>query len=224
MGRPRQMCLGGISGGEPYADGAARRPPIHEFGFRPQVDGRRPSGLLVRDLAPAVGDPRTVLRDRAWLEPPSGRHGEPPSSEHSPTRSVSSVCAFGPDGWGPERRRRTPLAQAVDPDGVGRARLGCSVRSPSGIRRRCRRAVGPRVGTCGTVGCSALPASPEAGLHRGEGRCLRLLDARSGLAAMIDWERPRRFFVPEPLPAPEASVSAPLRGAWRAGSLGTPRA
>jgi len=163
MGRPCQMCLGGISGGEPYADGAARRPPIHEFGFRPQVDGRRPSGLLVRDLAPAGGDPRTVLRDRAWLEAPSGRHGEPPSSEHSPTRSVSSVCAFGPDGWGPERRRRTLLAQAVDPDGVGRARLGCSVRSPSGIRRRCRRAVGPRVGTRGTVGCSALPASPEAG-------------------------------------------------------------
>jgi hypothetical protein len=144
----------------PMVPSGARQSARSILGRRARGKRLRPSGLCS-----GAGEKESAccLRAEQDFDSPSGRHGGPPSSEHSPTRSVSDVCAFGPDGWGPERRHWIVLAQAVDPDGVGRARLGCSVRSPSGTRRRCRRAAGLRVGTQRTVGCSAPPASPEAG-------------------------------------------------------------
>src|SRR5882672_3411821 len=89
--------------------------------------------------------------------------GEPPSSEHSPTRSVSDVCAFGPDRWGPERRRRTLLAQAGR---SGRRRKSAPwLFGPEPIRDPTQVPPGgwSEGWTYGAAGCSALPASPEAG-------------------------------------------------------------
>jgi len=223
MDRPRLTCLGGISGGEPHADGAVRRPPIREPGFRPQGTGedlrafpsaiwRRRQGIRASPFGAAHG--LNLRRD--------GMAGCPQASTRRPGRSLMSE---------PSGRTDRGLK-----DGAGLVSRKRSVRMAS---EECALAVrsgahpGPTQvppggwsegGTPGAVGCSALPASPEAGFAPRRRSILRLLDARSGLAAKIDWERPRRFFVPEPLPAPEASVNAPFRGAWRAGSLKAPRA
>lgn len=181
--------------------------------FSAAGDGGRPSGLSVRDLAPATGDlcmspfgvvPGTNLRR-------DGMAGCPPTSTRRPGRSLMSE---------PSGRIDRGLK-----DGAGLAPRKRSVRMASEERALAVRSgahPGPTQvppggwsegGTPGAVGRSALPASPEAGFAPRRRSKLRLLDARSGLAANVDWERPRRFFVPEPLPAPEASVNAPFRGA-----------
>ena len=125
--------------------------------------GEAPSGHSIRDLAPMKSDPCAVLRDRRWAAIFLGT-ARRAALQRALADPVGFCCPrLRAGAWGPERRRRILLAQAVGPDGVGRARLGCSVRSPSGTRRRRRRAVGQGVESHGTVGCSVRPTSPEAG-------------------------------------------------------------
>ena len=197
--------------------------PIREFGFRPQGTGeglrafpsaiwRRRQGIREPSFGAAQGS--NLRRD--------GMAGCPQASTRRPGRSLMSE---------PSGRTDRGLK-----DGAGLVSRKRSVRMASEERALAVRSgahPGPTQvplggwsegGTPGAVGCSALPASPEAGFAPRRRSKLRLLDARSGLAANVDWERPRRFFVPEPLPAPEASVNAPFRGAWRAESLEAPRA
>jgi hypothetical protein len=169
MDRPRLTCLGGISGGEPHADGAARRPPIREPGFRPQGTGedlrafpsaiwRRRQGIRASPFGAAHG--LNLRRD--------GMAGCPQASTRRPGRSLMSE---------PSGRIDRGLK-----DGAGRVARKRSVRmaseerawlfgpEPIRDRRRCRRAAGPRVERQEPSGARRCRPRLRPALLRGEGR------------------------------------------------------
>jgi hypothetical protein len=85
-----------MSNGEPHADGAARCPPIREFGFRPQGTEERLRAFLsaiwrrrqgIRAASFGTGHGLNLRRD--------GTAGRPQASTRRPGRSLMSV----PLGW-----------------------------------------------------------------------------------------------------------------------------
>lgn len=162
--------------------GAVRRPPIRDPGFRPQGTGeglrafpsaiwRRRQGICASPFGVAHGT--NLRRD--------GMAGCPQASTRRPGRSLMSE---------PSGRTDRGLK-----DGAGLVSRKRSVRMASEERALAVRSgahPGPTQvppggwsegGMPGAVGCSALPASPEAGFAPRRRSKLRLLDARSGLAA-----------------------------------------
>jgi hypothetical protein len=222
MGGPCRICLAAcrMESPRPMASPDARR--SCEIGLRPR---RRRKAL--RPFCPPSGAGERKSTHRLWaagdvIHRRDGTAGRSHASTRRPGRSLLSA----PSGWTDRGLK----------DGAGLVSRKRSVRMASEERALAVRSgahPGPDEGAAGRLVREWRHRQPLGARMAGLARGRPIPRRRSMLAGR--WMpgpglprrstgRPRRFFVPEPLPAPEASVNAPFRGAWRAESLEAPRA